>query len=48
MITPAIIAVTRPDAAVAPLPTPKASASGIATAVTVSPAIKSCISIILS
>ena len=48
MITPAIMAVTRPEAAVAPLPTPNASASGMATAVTVRPAIKSFISIILS
>ena len=41
MIIPAIIAVTSPAAAVAPLLTPKASARGSATAVTVRPAITS-------
>ena len=45
MTTPAMIAVTRPAAAVAPDETPKASASGSATAQTVRPAITSLMSL---
>ena len=41
MTIPAIIAVIRPEAASAPELTPKASASGRATAATVSPDIRS-------
>jgi hypothetical protein len=41
MINPARIAVTSPAAAVAPDATPKASASGSATAATVNPANRS-------